>query len=227
MGHLLDADADGDVVPADEAAGDDGAGEDGGGGDDGGCEDAGGEDAGGDDAGGDDAGGEDAGGDDAGGDDAGGDDAGGEDAGGDDAGCEDAGGDDAAGWPGLEDPPGCPDDGVTIGVGGTDVPVNMDWDGLKNAFGETAAGDEGEAEAGAEDDAPGLADGFDAEPGRVATAPAPACGCWWPADGARFAPIKARAATAEPATSPPVRIAEASVRETRCRPGRLVPPPSG
>src|SRR5262249_18141788 len=155
-------------------------------------------------------------------DDAGGEDAGGEDAGGDDAGGEDAGGEDAGGWPGLEDPPGCPDDGGTIGVGGTDVPGNMDWGGLENAVGETAAGDEGEAEAGA-----GGAAGVEGGGGGARRAPGAAGGWWWPADGARFAPIKARAATAEPATSPPVRTAEASVRETRCRPGRLVPPPGG
>jgi hypothetical protein len=208
--------AEGLVVPGSEAAGDDGGGED-----------AGGEEAGGDDAGGDDAGGEDAGGEDAGGDDAGGEDAGGEEAGGDDAGGDDAGGEDAGGLPELEDPVVPPEDWVTIGVGGSDVPVILDEAGLRNALGDNGIDAEGEDEDEDEDDAPGLADGLDAEAGRVAAAPAPVCGWRWLPSGARFAPIRAKAATAEPATSPPVRIAEASVRETRCRPGRLVPPRGG
>ncbi len=45
--------------------------------------------------------------------------------------------------------------------------------------------------------------------------------------GVRSAPIRAKAATAEAATRPPVRQAEASGREIRCRPGRPPPPGSG
>ena len=127
--------------------------------------------------------------------------------------------------PELEDPVVPPDDWVTIGVGGSDVLVILDEAGLRNALGDNGIDAEGEAED--EDDAPGLADGLDAEAGRVAAAPAPVCGWRWLPAGARFAPIRAKAATAEPATSPPVRTAEASVRETRCRPGRLVPPRGG
>ena len=236
-------DADGDALPVSETAGDDedgaaAAGDDAGGdeaaGDDAGGAEAGGDDAGGDEAGGDEAGGDDAGGDDAGGEDAGGDDAGGEDAGGDDAGgdeagadedgcdeggCDEAGADDAGGLPGLEDPLDGMDDGVETGVGGIDVLLSPDAAGLRNALGEIGA--DAEADGEAEGAASGLAGGFDAEAGRVATAPAPACG-WrsWP--GARFAPISAKAATAEPTTRPPVRTAEAIVREGRCRPGALV-----
>ena len=138
-------------------------------------DDAGGEDAGGDDAGGEEAGGDDAGGDDAGGDDAGGEDAGGEEAGGEEAGGDDAGGEDAGGLPGLEDVVGCADDTETIGVGGMDVPKELDEAGLRYTFGESCA----DAEGGAEDDVRGLAAGLDdAEAGAFATAPAPACG-WW------------------------------------------------
>ena len=126
------------------------------------------------DAGGEDAGGEEAGGVDAGGEDAGGEDTGGEEAGGEEAGCEDAGGDDAGGLPGLEDPVDPPDDGMAIGVGGMDVPVNVAEARLRYALGETTTEDEGAEEA--ENDAPGLAGGLAAEAGTVAAAPAPACG---------------------------------------------------
>ena len=150
-------DPDGDVLPGSEDAGDD----------------AGGDEAGGDDAGGEEAGGEDAGGDEAGGDDAGGEEAGGDDAGGEDAGGDDAGGDEAGGLPGLEDSVGCADDRETIGVGGMDVPEELDGAGLRYAFGESCA----DAEGGAEDDVRGLAAGLDdAESGAFATAPAPVCG---------------------------------------------------
>ena len=209
--------ADGDVLPEFEAAGDDAGGEDAGG-DDAGGEEAGGDDAGGDDAGGDDAGGEDVGGDDAGGEDAGGDDAGGEDAG------DDAGGDDAGDLVGLDDVVGCADDWDTIGVGSMDVLEDRDRAGLRYAFGETCADAEGEAE----DDVRGPAAALpDAEAGVVATAPAPACGWRWLDAGEWLAPIRAKAATAEPATRPPVRTAEASVREIRCRPGPPAPPCGG
>lgn len=197
------------MLPESEVAGEDADGDDAGGGEVAG----GGEDAG----GGDDAGG---GGDDAGGgeDAGGGDDACGEEAGGDDAGCEDAGADDAGDWPGLEDPVVPPDDEVMIGVGGTDALENLDAAGLRYALGEIGTDAEGEAE----DDALGLAGGLAAEEGAATTAPAPACGGRvWPADD-RSAPINAKAARAEPATRPPVMHAEASVRETRCRPGRFV-----
>jgi hypothetical protein len=210
--------ADGDVLPGSEDAGDDAGGEDAGG-DDAGGEEAGGDDAGGEEAGGDDAGGEEAGGDDAGGEDAGGDDAGGEEAGGDDAGGEDAG--DLAG---LDDSVGCADDWDTTGVGGMDVLEDRDRAGLRYAFGETGADAEGEAE----DDVRGPAAALpDAEAGAVATAPAPACGWRWLGAGVWLAPIRAKAATAEPATRPPVRMAEASVREIRCRPGPPAPPRGG
>jgi hypothetical protein len=135
----------------------------------------------------------------------------------DDAGVEDGGVDDG----GVED--GGADDGETIGVGGRDVPEDPDKaDGLRNMAGETRA--EGD---GAGDDVRGLAAGLDdAEALEFATAPAPVCGCWWLDAGVWLAPIRAKAATAEPATSPPVRPTEASVREIRCRPGPPVPPGS-
>ena len=90
--------------------------------------------------------------------------------------------------------------------------------GVRYKFGESEA--ETEAEGDAEDDARGLAAGFDATAGAVAAAPAPACGWAWPAAGVRPAPIMAKAATAEAATSPPLRHTEATGREMRCRPGR-------
>jgi hypothetical protein len=203
-------DADGDVLPGSDAAGEDAGGED-----------AGGEDAGGEEAGGDDAGGDDAGGDEAGGEEAGGEEAGGGDAGGEEAGGDDAGGDDAGGLPGVD---ACTDDWDTTGVGGIDVPDELDRAGLRYAFGETRAGAEGEAER----DVGGLAAGLDdAEAGELASAPAPASGWRGPDDGVWLAPIRAKAATAEPATSAPVRHAEASVREIRCRPGPPVPSRGG
>ena len=104
-----------------------------------------------------------------------------------------------------------------IGVGGRDEPMSADEAGLRYARGETGIDFEGAAE----DDASGLAGGLAAEDGAVTTTPAPACGWRELSAGDRFAPINAKAATPEPATSPPVMHAEASVRETRCRPGRL------
>jgi hypothetical protein len=186
-----------------------------------GGDEAGGSVAGGDDAGGEEAGGEDAGGDDAGGEDAGGDDAGGEEAGGEDAGGDDADGEDFAGLLALADVDGCAKNWDTSGVGARDVLEVLDRVGLRYMFGETRAA----ADGADEDDGPGLAAGLDdAAAGEVATAPAPACGCRWLAAGAWWlAPIRAKAATAEPATSPPVRHAEASGREIRCRPGPPVP----
>ena len=156
---------------------------------------------------------------DGGSDDGGVDDGGSEDGGSDDGGV-DAGGEDFAGWPGLEDVDGCAEDWDTIGVGGRDVLEALDRAGLRNMLGETRAA----ADGADEDDGPGEAAGLDdAAAGEVATAPAPACGCRWLAAGVWLAPIRANAATAEPATSPPVRHAEASGREIRCRPGPPVP----
>ena len=148
------------------------------------------------------------------------DDGGVEDGGVDDGGVEDGGADECdALADGDPEPPGCPGKELT-GTGGIDV-LDPARAGVKNAFGETRA-----AAGGAdEDDGPGLAAGLDdAAAGKVATAPAPACGCRWLAAGVWWlAPIRAKAATAEPATSPPVRHAEASGREIRCRPGPPVP----
>ena len=186
-----------------------------------GGDEAGGSVAGGDDAGGDEAGGEEAGGDDAGGEDAGGEDAGGDEAGGEEADGDDAGGEDFAGLLALDDVDGCAENWDTIGVGARDVLEALDRVGLRYMFGETRAA----ADGADEDDGPGLAAGLDdTAAGEVATAPAPACGCRWLAAGVWWlAPIRAKAATAEPATSPPVRHTEASGREIRCRPGPPVP----
>ena len=152
-----------------------------------------------------------------------------EDGGVDDGGVEDGGVDDGRvedGGPdecdaladGDPEPPGWPGKRLT-GTGGIDV-LDPDRAGVKNAFGETRA-----AAGGADEgDAPGVAAGLDdTAAGVVATAPAPACGCRWLAAGVWLAPIRAKAATAEPATSPAVRHAEASGREIRCRPGHPVP----
>ena len=133
-------------------------------------------------------------------------------AGDEEAGCEVAGADD--GLTALEDTAG----GGVIGVGGRDEPISADEAGLRYALGETRIDTEGAAE----DDASGLAAALAAEDGAVTTAPEPAGGWRELLAGGRFAPINAKAATAEPATSPPVMHAEASVRETRCRPGLLV-----
>ena len=162
-----------------------------------------------DDGGVDDGGVEDGGVDDGGVEDGGVDDGGVEDGGFEDGGVDDGGVDD-----------GGADDGETIGIGSSDVPEDPDKaDGLRNMAGETRA--EGD---GAGDDVRGLAAGLDdAEALEFATTPAPACGRWWLDAGVWLAPIRAKAATAEPATSPPVRQAEASVREIRCRPGPPVP----
>jgi hypothetical protein len=104
------------------------------------------------------------------------------------------------------------------------VAKDPDGAGLRYALGERWAA----AEGGAEDDVRGLAAGSDdAEAGEVATTPAPACGCRWLDAGVWLAPSRAKAATAEPATRPPVRQAEATVREIRCRPGPPVPLRSG
>jgi hypothetical protein len=188
--------------------------------DDAGVEDGGVDDGGVEDGGVDDGGVEDGGVDDGGVDDGGVDDGGVEDGGVDDGGFEDGGVEDG----GVDECGalvGGADDGETIGVGGRDVPEDPDKaDGLRNMAGETRA--EGD---GAGDDVRGLAAGLDdAEALEFATAPAPACGCWWLDAGVWLAPSRAKAATAEPATSPPVRQAEASVREIRCRPGPPVPP---
>ncbi len=131
-----------------------------------------------------------------------------EEGGAEDGGVDDGGADD-------EDLVGFADEEVS-GVGSRDVLKNRDRAGVRNTFGETEAPAEGEDE----DDPRGLGGALDATAGAVATVPVPACGWPWPAAGVRSAPIKAKAPTAEAATRPPVRQAEASDREIRCRPGR-------
>jgi hypothetical protein len=199
----------GDVVPGSEDGGVDDGGVDDGGSEDGGVDDGGSEDGGVDDGGVEDGGSEDGGVDDGGVDDGGAEDGGVEDGGADE--CD-------ALADGEPEPPGCPGRELT-GTGGIDV-LDPDRAGVKNAFGETRA-----SAGGADEDLVGeLGAGLDdTEAGEVATAPAPACGCRWLAAGVWLAPIRAKAATAEPATSPPVRHAEASGREIRCRPGPPVP----
>jgi hypothetical protein len=81
--------------------------------------------------------------------------------------------------------------------------------GLRNALGDR--------EGRADGDVPEPAEGPAARAGAVAWLPAAACGWVWPAGG-RFAPIRAKAASADPITTPPVRPAEASGREMRWRP---------
>jgi len=54
----------------------------------------------------------------------------------------------------------------------------------------------------------------------VATTPGPACGWRCVLGVGRSAPISAKTATAEAATSPPLTHAEATGREIRCFPGR-------
>ena len=195
------------------AGSDDDAGVEDGGSDDGGSDDGGVEDGGVDDGGVEDGGVEDGGSDDGGVDDGGV-----EDGGVDDGGVEDGGADECGALVGGAD------DWETIGVGGRDVPEDPDRaDGLRNMAGETPA--EG---GGAEDDARGLAAGSDvADTGAFGVAATPACGRRWLDAGVWLAPSRAKAATAEPATRAPVRPAEASVREIRCRPGPPVPPRSG
>ena len=212
----------GDVVPGSVAGGfvADGS-VAGGGAEDGGVvEDGGVDDGGVEDGGVEDGGVEDGGVEDGGVEDGGVDDGGVEDGGVDDGGVEDGGADECdALVDGDPEPPGCPGKELT-GTGGIDV-LDPARAGVKNAFGETRAA----ADGADEDDGPGLAAGLDdAAAGKVATAPAPACGCRWLAAGVWWlAPIRAKAATAEPTTSPPVRHAEASGREIRCRPGPPVP----
>jgi len=191
--------------------------------DDDGVEDGGAEDDGGlDDGGGDEGGGEDGGGEDGGADDdGGGDDGGGDDGGGDDGGAEDDGGldDDGEDLVGVPDPdpdpepPGCagaelagtvPGCVALIGVGASDV-LNLEAGGLRNELGDRDALGDALAPAGAS--APSA--------GAVARLPADVCGWSCPAAGVRLAPIRAKAATADPATTPTVRPAEASGREMR------------
>ena len=104
-----------------------------------------------------------------------------------------------------------PSNGVTDGL------RKLGEDGLRNAFGAIEA--DGVAGVVA-DRVLGVADAADAGAGAVAATPARACGCVWGAVGVRLAPIMAKAATAEATRSPPLRTAEASGREMRCRPGR-------
>ena len=149
------------------------------------------------------------------------DDGGVEDGGVDDGGVEDGGADECDAWAeGDPEPPGSPGKELT-GTGGIDV-LGPARAGVKNAFGATRAAAGGADEDPVRELGAGL---DDMEAGEVATAPAPACGWrWLDAAGVWWlAPIRANAATAEPATSPPVRHTEASGREIRCRPGPPVP----
>jgi len=182
---------------------DDGGVDEGGGGLDGGGLDGG---------GGDEGGGEDGGADD----DGGGEDGGADEGGAEDDGGLDDGGEDLVGVPDPDpdpEPPGCagaelagtvPSCVALIGVGASDV-LNLDAGGLRNVLGDRDALGEALAPAGAS--AP--------RAGAVAGLPADACGWSCPAAGVRFAPIRAKAATADPATTPAVRPAEASGREMR------------
>ena len=173
-------------------------------------------------AGPDDDGVEDGGAEDDGGlDDGGGDEGGGEDGGADEGGAEDDGGlddggEDLVGVPDPDpdpEPPGCagaelagtvPGCVALIGVGASDV-LNLEAGGLRNELGDRDALGDALAPAGAS--AP--------RAGAVAGLPADACGRSCPAAGVRFAPIRAKAATADPATTPAVRPTEASGREMR------------
>lgn len=190
-----------------EAGGSEEGGSDEGGADEGGSDDGGVEDGGAEDGGAEDGGAEDGGADDGGADEGGADDGGADEGGADDGGADEGGADDED-WPGGADPelPGWTGDEL-IGVGARVVPVNAA--GLMNELGDSEAGTEG--------DAPGAAGKV---PGTVADAVLPAAACGWTslAAGVRPAPIRATAATADPATSVPVRQAEASGREMRCRP---------
>jgi len=174
-------------------------------------------DGGSDDGGGDEGGSDDGGGDEGGSDEGGAEDGGGLDEGGaeDDGGLDD-GGEDVVGWPDPDpdpEPPGCagaelagtePGCVVLIGVGASDV-LNLEAGGLRNVLGDRDALGDALAPAGAS--AP--------RAGAVAGLPADACGWSCPAAGVRFAPIRAKAATADPTTTPAVRPAEASGREMR------------
>ena len=174
-------------------------------------------DGGSDDGGGDEGGSDDGGGDEGGSDEGGAEDGGGLDEGGaEDDGGLDEGGEDLVGWPDPDpdpEPPGCagaelagtvPSCVALIGVGASDV-LNLEAGGLRNVLGDRDALGEALAPAGAS--AP--------RAGAVAGLPADACGWSCPAAGVRFAPIRAKAATADPATTPAVRPAEASGREMR------------
>jgi hypothetical protein len=191
--------------------------------DDGGVEDGGADEGGVDEGGAEDGGGlDDGGGDEGGGDDGGADDdGGGEDGGADEGGAEDDGGlddggEDLVGVPDPDpdpEPPGCagaelagtePGCVALIGVGASDV-LNLEAGGLRNVLGDRDA--LGDALAPACASAP--------RAGAVAGLPADACGRSCPAAGVRFAPIRAKAATADPATTPAVRPTEASGREMR------------
>jgi hypothetical protein len=197
------------------AAVDDGESEDGGS-DDGGSDDGGSEEGGSDDGGGDDGGSDDGGAEDGGAEDGGAEDGGAEDGGADEGGADEGGADDGADDGGAdgEDVLGLADPelpgwtGVELtGVGARDVPVNVA--GLKYELGDSEAGAEGDAAGAAGEVA-----------GAVAVAELAAAARGWTllSAGVRPAPIRAMAATADPATRPPVRQAEASGREMRCRP---------
>jgi len=186
----------------DEGGVEDGGVDEGGGSEDGGVED-GGVDEGGVEDGGVEDGGVDEGGLDEGGVEDGGVDEGGAE---DDGGLDEDGADlvgaadpdpEPAGWPGAELV-----GAELIGVGASDV---LALAGLRNALGDRDF----------EGDGLGAADGPDPRAGAIAGLPAAACGWPCPAVGVWFAPIRANAASADPTTTPPVRLAEASGREIR------------
>jgi len=124
----------------------------------------------------------------------------------------DADGDAAGDSAGAED-----SDGVT--VAGEDGLRNSDSEGLI-AFGMAITGDaddgRGSADARADADAGELAVGV------VSGAPAREWACG--ASECGTAPVRTKTAAADAATSPPVILADATGRETRCRARRTLPP---
>ena len=114
-------------------------------------------------------------------------------------------------------------DGDVAGVAAGELPGGGVTNELKklDPAGDTNALGAIEAEGAAGEGGRGVTGAADAGAGVVATTPAPACGWRWLAEGVRSAPIMAKAATPEAATSTPLTNAEASGREMRCRPRRL------
>jgi SAM-dependent methyltransferase len=141
---------------------------------------------------------------------------------------EEDGDDDAEGDP---DPEGDADlvgladadeDGVGVRDGLMDGLRPLDAAGLTNAFGGIEA--EAEAEGEGDADPPGMAAGaLDVEAGAFATTPAWGWACG--PGGVWLAPIRAKTATAEATTRPPLTAAEASGRGMRRR--ACLPPPGG
>jgi hypothetical protein len=178
------------------------AGVDDGGSDEGGAEDGGVDDGGAEDGGAEEGGAEEGGADDGGADEGGAEDDGAPDDGGADDGADD---EDLVGGADLE-LPGWTDTEL-IDVGAREVAEDQDVAGLTNELGDS--------EAGAAGDALGPACGFVPTAGAVARLPAADCGLAELPGGVRPAPISAMAATADPATRPPVRQTEATGREMR------------